>query len=86
MVIKQNLAIFVSFAQTLDEINKPNPKKASQTKDISVPIIKGNKDVIALFIHHNFNNSLSSSSFWPGLKYADVRPPFKKDDKTDEEN
>ena len=67
---------FVSFEQTLDEIKKLNPKKASQTTDILVPII----------IHHNFTNSPSSSSFPPGLKYADLRPVFKKDGKTNKEN
>ena len=77
---------FVSSEQTLDEINKLNPKKASQTTDIPVPIINGNKYVIALSIGHNFNNSLSGSSFPTGLKYADVRPVFKKDDKTEKEN
>ena len=29
---------------------------------------------------------MSSFSFLPGLEYADVRPIFKKDDKTDKEN
>ena len=53
--------------------------------DIPDPIIKGNKDVIALFIYHNFNNSLSSSTFPTGLKYANVTLVFKKDGKTDKE-
>ena len=74
------------FEQNLDEINKLDPKKASQTMDIPVPIIKGNKDAIALFLYHNSNNSLSSFSFPTGLRYAHVRPVFKKDDKTDKEN
>ena len=77
---------FVSSEQTLDEINKLNMKKASQTMDILVPIVKEKKDVIALFIGHNFNNSRSSSSFPTGLKYANVRPVFKKDEKTEKEN
>ena len=68
---------FVSFQQILDEINKYNAKKAPQITDISVPIIKGNKDVFVLFIYINFNNSLSSSSFPAGLKYANVRLIFK---------
>ena len=72
----------VSFEQTLDEINNLNPTKASQTKKIPVPIIKGKRDVIVLFIYHNFNNSLSSSSFPNGLKYANVRTVFNKDNKT----
>ena len=72
---------FVLFEYTLNDTDKLNLEKASQTTDIPVPIIKGNKDVKALFTHHNFNNSLSSSSFSTGLKYADVRSTFKKDDK-----
>lgn len=59
---------FVLLKQTLDEINKLNPKKASQTRNIPVPIIKENKDIIILFVHHNFNNSLPSFSFPTGLK------------------
>ena len=54
--------------------------------DIPVPISKGNKAVMALFIHFNSHNSLSGSSFPTGLKYADARPVFKKNDKTDKEN
>ena len=53
--------------------------------DIPVKVIKENKDIVAFFIHHNFNNSLSSSTFPTALKYADVKPVFKKDDKTNKE-
>ena len=53
----------------LFQAKKLNPKKASQTMDILVLIIKGNKDVTALFIYHNFNNSLSGFSFLTILKY-----------------
>lgn len=49
--------------------------------DIPIPIIKENKHVMALFIYHNFNNPLRSSSFTTGLEYANVRPVFKKDNK-----
>ena len=54
--------------------------------DIPIKVIKENKDIVAFFIHHNFNNSLSSSTFPTMLKYADVKPVFKKDGKTDEKN
>ena len=54
--------------------------------DIHVKVIKENKDIIAFLINHDFNNSLSSSAFPTALKYADVRPIFKKDDQTDKEN
>ena len=62
------------------------PKKPSQVNDIPVKVIKENKDIIAFFIHYNFDNSLSSSTFPTALKYADVKPVFKKDDKADKEN
>ena len=72
--------------KTLNGINKLNRKKASQATDIPVKIIKENKYVISFYVFHNFNNALSSCSFSTALKYADVRPVFKKDDKTDKEN
>ena len=39
-----------------------------------------------MFVHHNCSNSLSSCTFPTALKYADVKPVFEKDDKTDKEN
>ena len=54
--------------------------------DIPVKVIKENKGIVAFFMHHNFNNSSSSSTFPNALKYADVKAIFKKDDKTDNEN
>ena len=36
-------------------------------------------------MHHNLNNSLSSSTF-PTATYANVIPVFKKDSKTDKED
>ena len=57
-----------------------------QATDIPVKIIKENKEVISFYVFHNFNNALSSCSFPTALKHADVRPAFKKDDKTDKEN
>ena len=64
-------------------------------KDIPVNVIKENKYILAFFIHHNFNNSLSSSTFPTTLKqadfnlffkYADFNLFFKKDDSTDKGN
>ena len=57
-----------------------------QAIDIPVKIIKENKDVISLYVFHNFNNPLSSCSFPTALKYDDVRPAFKKDNKTEKES
>ena len=77
---------YTSFNQTLKKLEKLDPKKTSQVNDIPVKAIKENKDIVAFFIHHDFNNSLSSSTIPTALKYADVKPVFKKDDKTDKEN
>ena len=54
--------------------------------DIPIKVIKENKGIVAFFNHHNFNNSLSSSTFRTALKHADVKPNVKKDDKTDKKN
>ena len=67
-------------------MKKLDTKKTSQMNNIPVKVIKENKDIVALFIHHNFNNSLSSPTFPTALKYPDVKPVFKKDDKTVNEN
>ena len=77
---------YTSFDQTLKEHEKLNTKKTSQMNDISVNVIKENKDIVAFFIHHNFNISLSSPTLLTALKYANVKPVFKKDDKTNKEN
>ena len=77
---------FVSLEETIKKVNKLSIKKASQTLDIPVKIIKENKDLISHFVYNNFNNALSSSQYPNGLKYADVTPVFKKDDKSDKSN
>ena len=77
---------YTFFDQTLKELEKLDPKVTSQVDDILVQVIKENKYIVAFFIHHNFSNSLSSSTFPTALKYADIKPVFKKDDKTDKEN
>ena len=71
--------------QTLKELKKLDPKKASQMNHIPVQVIKENIDIVAFFTHHNFSNSLSSSTFSTALKYTDVKPVLKKDEKTDRE-
>ena len=77
---------FVSLEETIKEVDKLSIKKASQTLDIPVRIIKENKDLISYFVYNNFDNTLSSSQYPNGLKYADVTPVFKKDDKSDKSN
>ena len=74
---------FVSHDDIVKELNKLKTKKASQKTDIPIKIVKENVDIISHFLHHNFNKSLSCSSFPTGMKYADVTPIHKEDDKTD---
>ena len=54
---------FICREDVVKEIDKLCNKKASQNTYISVRIIKENKDLISYFSHHNFNNSLSCSTF-----------------------
>ena len=61
-------------------------KKTSQKSDISLNLIKNNVDIISYFLYHNFNNSLSCATFPVAMKYADVTPIHKKDEKNDKEN
>ena len=77
---------FISHEDTVKELNKLKSKKASQKTDIPIKIVKENVDIISHFRYHNFNNSLSCSTFPTGMKYADVTPIHKKDDKTDKTN
>ena len=58
---------YVSHYQVLKEVNKLNPRKASQDSDIPVKVIRENIDIVAYFIYNNFNNSLSNFIFPTGL-------------------
>ena len=77
---------FVTLEETIKEVSNLSIKKASQTLDIPVKIVQENKDLISYFVYNNFNNALSSLQYPNGLKYADVTPVFKKDDKSDKSN
>ena len=77
---------FISPEDIVKELNQLKTKKASQKIDIPMKIVKENVDIISHFLYHNFNNSLSCSTFPTGMKYADVTPIHKKDDKTDKTN
>ena len=77
---------FVKLEETIKEVNKLSSKKASQTLDIPAKIVKENKDLISYFLYNNFHNALSSLQYPNGLKYADVTPVVKKDDKSDKSN
>ena len=65
---------FISHEDIVKELDKLKTKTASQKTDIPIKIVKENVDIISHFLHHNFNNSLSCSTFPTGMKYADVTP------------
>ena len=77
---------FTSYEEIVKEVNSLKIRKVSQKTDIPVRIIKENIDIVSYFLYHNFNNSLSCSTFPTAMKYAEVTPIHKKDDKTDKEN
>ena len=77
---------FIAHDNIVKKLNKLKTKKVSQKTDIPIKIVKENVDIISHFLYHNFNNSLSCSTFPIGMKYADVTPIHKKDDKTDKTN
>ena len=77
---------FTSYEETVKEVNNLKIRKVSQKTDIPVRIIKEKIDIVSYFLYHNFNNSLSCSTFPTAMKYAEVTPIHKKDDKTDKEN
>ena len=77
---------FTLYEETVKEVNNLNIRNISQKADITVKIIKENIDIGSYFLYHKFNSSFSCSTFPTGLKYAEVTPIHKKDDKTDKEN
>ena len=77
---------FVTLEETLKDVALLSDKKASQASDIPVKIIKENRYQIAYFILHYFSNAFSCSEYPASLKYADITPIFKKDDKTENTN
>ena len=60
--------------------------KAFQPLDIPAKFIKQNADIFSEFFYVNINNSINNSSFPDQLKWADVKPVFKKKSRTVKEN
>ena len=62
-------------------INKAAPKAGIPTK-----ILKLNYDIFAPILCEDFNSGLDNSKFHNSLKYAEIKPVFKKDDRCEKEN
>ena len=65
---------FTSYEETVKVVINLTIRKVSQKTDISVRIIKENIGIVSYFLYHNFNNSLSCSTFPTAMKYAEVTP------------
>ena len=55
-------------------------KKATQQGDIPVRIIKENKFTFSKILSEMFNFYIDNNSFPNGLKKADIKPVYKRDD------
>ena len=73
----------VSKEDLLYQLKSLDPTKATQKCDIPTNIIKNNYDIFSEFLFENFNNIIVISLFPEQLKYADVKPVFKKDSRND---
>ena len=60
--------------------------KATQSDDIPTKITKNNSDIFSKIFQANLSNAIEISTFPEQLKYADVKPVFKKDSRTDKKN
>ena len=69
---------FVCVAKVLKETKKLNPRKAAQSTDTPVKILKDNADILADYICGFFNESLNCCKFPSILKRVKVTLVFKK--------
>ena len=49
-------------------------------------ILKNNSNILFTFFQANLNNTIETSAFLEQLKYADVKPVFQKDSRTDKKD
>ena len=76
----------VSFEDVKKVTRELDITKASQILDIPTKIIKQNANIFSQFFFVNINHSINNSTFPEQLKWADVKPVFKKNSRTDKEN
>ena len=68
------------------EILAIDASKAAQSNDMPAKIIKNNSNIFSKFFQANLKNIIETSTFPEQLKYADVKPVFKKDSQTENKN
>ena len=72
----------VTIEDICKEILALDVSKATQCNGMPTKTIKKNFDSFSKFIQANLNNTIERSTFPERLKYADVKPVFKKDSRT----
>ena len=91
--IKQYVTIddkFTFFETTIQQfqtqIELLDPKKATVENDIPSKIIIATNEISSVYLTKIYNDSKDFQNFPDSLKYADVIPIHKKDEKTNKEN
>ena len=76
----------VTHEEVLNEINNLGTLKASHSKDIPFVIIKGNTDVITIFILQNLHQCIINGKFPDQLKKQRLSTVFEKGNHNDKTN
>ena len=76
----------VTIEDTCKEILVLGASKATQKNDIPTKIIQNISDIFPKLFQAKLNNTIETSTFPEQLKYADVKPVFKRDSGTDKKN
>ena len=63
------------------EIKNLNIKKAAPQDNIPVKILKLNNDIFSQYLSQIFNESIEGANFPNELKYADITPVYKKNNR-----
>ena len=69
-----------------DIILNINVNKVAPKAGIPAKILKINYDIFAPILCEDFNKGIDNSNFLNYLKCAEIKPTFKKDDRTEKEN
>ena len=77
--------ILLGIRKELKEVDNLKSRKVYEKTDIPLKTVKKNIDIISSFLYHDSNNLLLCSNFSFGIKYVEVTPIHKNDDKTSKE-
>ena len=86
MLVLLKSLVNISLEDICKEILAIDASKATQSNDMPTKIIKNNSIIFSKFFQANLKNIIETSTFPEQLKYADVKPVFKKDSQTENKN